>query len=90
MAPAAVITRRCREGDSDGPLLQLQGYNHAMHLQRAKVVVFAPALRVLKGCSITVLRYGHKVLFSRVATVISPNRNCIMHRLIAGLGAFKS
>lgn len=44
MAPAFVIAMRCRYVDIDGPLLQSQDCDHAMHYEHGQVQVFSPAL----------------------------------------------
>ena len=44
MAPAFVIAQRCRYVDLDGPLLQAEDFEHAMHYERGVVQVFTPAL----------------------------------------------
>ena len=44
MAPSFVIAQHCRYVDIDGPLLQAQDCEHAMHYSRGKVEVFTPAL----------------------------------------------
>lgn len=44
MAPSFVIAQRCRYVDIDGPLLQSQDCEHAMHYEHGRVEVFTPAL----------------------------------------------
>ncbi len=44
MAPAFVIAQRCRYVDIDGPLLQTEDCDHAMHYEHGRVDVFDPAL----------------------------------------------
>ncbi len=44
MAPAFVIAQRCRYVDIDGPLLQAEDCDHAMHYEHGRVEVFDPAL----------------------------------------------
>jgi L-alanine-DL-glutamate epimerase-like enolase superfamily enzyme len=44
MAPAFVIAQRCRYVDIDGPLLQTEDCDHAMHYDHGRVDVFDPAL----------------------------------------------
>ena len=44
MAPAFVIAQRCRYVDIDGPLLQAEDCDHAMHYEHGRVSVFDPAL----------------------------------------------
>lgn len=44
MAPAFVIAQRCRYVDIDGPLLQSEDCEHAMHYEHGQVEVFTPAL----------------------------------------------
>lgn len=44
MAPAFVIAQRCRYVDIDGPLLQEEDCDHAMHYEHGRVEVFDPAL----------------------------------------------
>ncbi len=44
MAPAFVIAQHCRYVDIDGPLLQAEDCDHAMHYERGRVEVFEPAL----------------------------------------------
>jgi L-alanine-DL-glutamate epimerase-like enolase superfamily enzyme len=44
MAPSFVIAQRCRYVDIDGPLLQSEDCDHAMHYEHGKVDVFVPEL----------------------------------------------
>jgi len=44
MAPAFVIAQRCRYVDIDGPLLQAEDCEHAMHYEHGRVSVFEQAL----------------------------------------------
>jgi L-alanine-DL-glutamate epimerase-like enolase superfamily enzyme len=44
MAPAFVIAQYCRYVDIDGPLLQAEDCDHAMHYDNGKVAVFTPEL----------------------------------------------
>lgn len=44
MAPSFVIAQRCRYVDLDGPLLQAEDCEHAMHYEHGRVDVFTPAL----------------------------------------------
>ena len=44
MAPAFVIAQKCRYVDIDGPLLQSEDCEHAMHYENGRVEVFTPAL----------------------------------------------
>jgi len=44
MAPAFVIAQRCRYVDIDGPLLQAEDCDHAMHYEHGRVDVFSPEL----------------------------------------------
>lgn len=44
MAPAFVIAQRCKYVDIDGPLLQAEDCDHAMHYEHGVVQVFEPAL----------------------------------------------
>jgi L-alanine-DL-glutamate epimerase-like enolase superfamily enzyme len=44
MAPSFVIAQRCRYVDIDGPLLQSEDCDHAMHYEHGVVDVFEPAL----------------------------------------------
>jgi L-alanine-DL-glutamate epimerase-like enolase superfamily enzyme len=44
MAPSFVIAQRCRYVDIDGPLLQAEDCDHAMHYERGRVDVFGPEL----------------------------------------------
>ena len=44
MAPSFVIAQRCRYVDLDGPLLQAEDCDHAMHYDRGRVAVFEPEL----------------------------------------------
>jgi L-alanine-DL-glutamate epimerase-like enolase superfamily enzyme len=44
MAPAFVIAQRCKYVDIDGPLLQAEDCDHAMHYEHGVVQVFGPAL----------------------------------------------
>jgi L-alanine-DL-glutamate epimerase-like enolase superfamily enzyme len=44
MAPSFVIAQRCRYVDLDGPLLQSEDCDNAMHYEHGQVDVFTPAL----------------------------------------------
>ena len=44
MAPAFVIAQRCKVVDIDGPLLQKEDCDHAMHYEHGEVSVFEPKL----------------------------------------------
>ncbi|MDA0680130.1 MAG: dipeptide epimerase [Proteobacteria bacterium] len=44
MAPSFVIAQRCRYVDIDGPLLQSEDCENAMHYEHGRVEVFTPAL----------------------------------------------
>jgi L-alanine-DL-glutamate epimerase-like enolase superfamily enzyme len=44
MAPSFVIAQRCRYVDLDGPLLQSEDCDNAMHYEQGRVDVFTPAL----------------------------------------------
>lgn len=44
MAPSFVIAQRCRYVDIDGPLLQAEDCDHAMHYEHGRVEVFSPKL----------------------------------------------
>ncbi len=44
MAPAFVIAQRCKVVDIDGPLLQKEDCDHAMHYEHGEVSVFDPKL----------------------------------------------
>lgn len=44
MAPSFVIAQRCRYVDIDGPLLQSEDCDHAMHYEHGVVDIFTPAL----------------------------------------------
>ena len=44
MAPSFVIAQKCRYVDIDGPLLQSQDCDNAMHYEHGRVDVFTPAL----------------------------------------------
>lgn len=44
MAPSFVIAQRCRYVDLDGPLLQAEDCDNAMHYEQGRVDVFTPAL----------------------------------------------
>ena len=44
MAPAFIIAQRCKYVDIDGPLLQAEDCDHAMHYEHGVVQVFEPAL----------------------------------------------
>ena len=44
MAPAFVIAQGCRYVDIDGPLLQMEDCDHAMHYEHGRVEVFVPEL----------------------------------------------
>jgi len=44
MAPAFVIAQKCKVVDIDGPLLQKEDCDHAMHYENGNVSVFDPAL----------------------------------------------
>ena len=44
MAPSFVIAQRCRYVDIDGPLLQSEDCDNAMHYEHGRVSVFAPEL----------------------------------------------
>lgn len=44
MAPSFVIAQRCRYVDIDGPLLQSEDCDNAMHYEHGRVDVFTPAL----------------------------------------------
>jgi L-alanine-DL-glutamate epimerase-like enolase superfamily enzyme len=44
MAPSFVIAQKCRYVDIDGPLLQSEDCEHAMHYDKGRVDVFTPAL----------------------------------------------
>jgi L-alanine-DL-glutamate epimerase-like enolase superfamily enzyme len=44
MAPSFVIAQRCRYVDIDGPLLQAEDCDNAMHYAHGRVEVFTPAL----------------------------------------------
>jgi L-alanine-DL-glutamate epimerase-like enolase superfamily enzyme len=44
MAPSFVIAQRCRYVDIDGPLLQAEDCDNAMHYEHGRVQVFTPAL----------------------------------------------
>ena len=44
MAPSFVIAQRCRYVDLDGPLLQSEDCDNAMHYEHGRVDVFTPAL----------------------------------------------
>lgn len=44
MAPSFVIAQRCRYVDLDGPLLQSEDCDNAMHYEKGRVDVFTPAL----------------------------------------------
>jgi L-alanine-DL-glutamate epimerase-like enolase superfamily enzyme len=44
MAPSFVIAQKCRYVDLDGPLLQSEDVEHAMHYDKGRVEVFTPAL----------------------------------------------
>ena len=44
MAPAFVIAQRCKVVDIDGPLLQKEDCDHAMHYEHGTVAVFDPKL----------------------------------------------
>jgi L-alanine-DL-glutamate epimerase-like enolase superfamily enzyme len=46
MAPAFVVAQRCRYVDIDGPLLQTEDCDHAMHYEHGRVEGFDPALWV--------------------------------------------
>jgi hypothetical protein len=44
MAPAFVIAQRCKYVDIDGPLLQAEDCDHALHYDRGSVEPFSPDL----------------------------------------------
>jgi len=44
MAPSFVIAQKCRYVDIDGPLLQAEDCEHAMHYEHGRVQVFTPEL----------------------------------------------